>query len=521
MTKNEALDYAVETIPQILPLAKEDVIDLCNQIISSNDTPDSIADGFMNILGQEELVFEFIFKFNELLERKESSTVEKPVIEKVTSVHKPVPQVHGMQQPPLTKIEPKPISKSHILPNIVSKSNRDTIEHSKKELNKKPDKKLGKKKKLQSLEEINDAVKLLDLNSKKGNAKEYECSCQGRIHPLFELAPNCLSCGKLICVKEGLNLNECSFCGAELIPFKERYELIQELNKEKEDIMAGKERQNEKEAAATKRKPTKTYKISSGMGKNLFNEQDKLFDFIERQHERERKREEVMKKLDDAPKQEVSQQKTEEVDEELQQAQNRLENLLHFQDTSAERTKIIDNASDFDMSGNTDLWGSLRERAMLLKKQQRNLRKWEKMERERHGKSDKYVVSMNIGANGKVTMTEVKKDHGNIYAHSDEELDNISDDEDKEDLRQINANKDQLQQEKDVDNLVLQSNVWDYERDKKQFKRAIYVDTKPDGTTELVEETNPQIQNRLGKEPRVQLSGNNGSELEANILAVL
>lgn len=520
MTKSEALDYAVEAIPQILPLAKQDVIDLCNQIISTNNTPDSIADGFMNILGQEELVFEFIFKFNELLAKKDSNISKIPVAEKVIPVQKPNSEVQTKHSPVLTKIESKPIVKSHVLTNKLATENRDNIDKSKYESNKKPDKKMGKKKKLQSLEEINDAVKLLDLNSKKSNTKDYECSCQGRIHPLFELAPNCLSCGKLICVKEGLNLNNCSFCGAELIPFKERCELIQELNREKEDIMTGKNNQADKDVVAAKRKPTKTYKISSGMGKNLFNEQDKLFDFIERQHERERKREEVMKKLDDAPKQEVSQQKTEEVDEELQQAQNRLENLLHFQDTSAERTKIIDNASDFDMSGSSDLWGSSRERAMLLKKQQRNLRKWEKLERERHGKSDKYVVNMNIGANGKVTMTEVKKDHGNIYAHSDEELDNISDDEDREDLRQINANKNQLQQEKDVDNLVLQSNVWDYEKDKKQFKRAIYVDADPN-ETEQVEETNPEIQSKLGKESRVQLSANNDSALEDNILAVL
>ena len=157
---------------------------------------------------------------------------------------------------------------------------------------------------------------------------------------------------------------------------------------------------------------------------------------------------------------------------------------------------------------------------MLLKKQQRNLRKWEKMERERHGKSDKYVLNMNIGANGKVTMTEVEKDHGDVYANSDEDLDNISDDEDRADLHHIRTSKQQLQQEKDVDNLVLQSNVWDYEKDKKQFKKPIYVDSNTNEPAPI-ESNDSQVNRLLAKESRVQIASNNDSALEDNILAVL
>ncbi|CAB4254583.1 similar to Saccharomyces cerevisiae YKR023W Putative protein of unknown function [Maudiozyma barnettii] len=522
MTKVEALNYAVETIPQILPLEKQDVIDLCNQIITTNKTPDSIAEGFMNILGQEEMVFDFIFKFNELLEQDDSKKIQTGSTKKeavIENTEKTIPASKDNAPPPLIKVQPKHVANITLETPKSSIPNKETTATLKNKQSNSSGKKTGKQKKLQSLEEINEAVKLLDLNEKKTNSKEYACSCQGRIHPLFELAPNCLSCGKLICVKEGLNLNNCSFCEAELIPFNERYELIQELNKEKDDIISGKNGQLEKETTTAKRKPTKVYKISSGMGKNLFKEQDKLFDFIERQHERERKRDEVMKKLDDLPKEIEPQQKV-KVDEELEKAQNRLENLLHFQDTSAERTKIIDNASDFDMSGDASMWGSSKERAMLLKKQQRNLRKWEKMERERHGKSDKYVLNMNIGANGKVTMTEVEKDHGDVYANSDEDLDNISDDEDRADLHHIRTSKQQLQQEKDVDNLVLQSNVWDYEKDKKQFKKPIYVDSNTNEPAPI-ESNDSQVNRLLAKESRVQIASNNDSALEDNILAVL
>lgn len=519
MTKSQAIDYAVTKIPEILPLEEQDVRDLCNQILSSNTTPDTIAEGFMNILGQDEIVFEFIFKFNEILSENGSgksepqafSPVPNPV--KIPSVERKAEHTQGKE----TEVKNEPIFR---VPETSNKPQVTMVSTKKETPKPRNSKQSGKKKKLQSLEEIDDAVKLLDITNKRKNTKEYACSCQGRVHPLFELAPNCLSCGKLICIKEGLHMNDCSFCGNELIPMRERIALIEELHKEKEDIETGKSSDKSHENTEVKKKPGKTYKISSGMGKNLFDEQDKLFDFIERQHERERKREEVLKKLDDAPKENIAPVKPQEVDEELQKAQERLENLLHFQDTSAERTKIIDNASDFDMSGDAGLWGNARERAMLLKKQQRNLRKWEKMERERHGKSDKYVVSMNIGNDGKVTMTEVKKDHGNIHAGLDDELDAISDDEDREDLRGIKSEQERMRKEKDIDDMVLQSNVWDYEKNQKQFKRAIYVGSEKDDIDAPVK-TGIIPLDKIGKDSRVQINSNNDTALEDNILAVM
>ena len=520
MTKATAIEYAVTKIPEILPLEEQDVKDLCNQILNANTTPDTIADGFMNILGQDEIVFEFIFRFNELLAENSSDTKTEKVIKPTQQpVSKPSQTEKAVESTRSKTAEAKKDTIVRVPAKPIQSENSST--YTKKEQPKpRLNRQTGKKKKLQSLEEIDDAVKLLDITNSRKNTKEYTCSCQGRIHPLFELAPNCLSCGKLICIKEGLHMNNCSFCGAELIPMKERIALIEELNKEKEDIETGKSSDNNTEMTEAKKKPSKTYKISSGMGKNLFDEQDKLFDFIERQHERERKREEVLKKLDDAPKENVAPVKPHEVDEELQKAQERLENLLHFQNTSAERTKIIDNASDFDMSGDAGLWGNARERAMLLKKQQRNLRKWEKMERERHGKSDKYVVSMNIGSNGKVTMTEVKKDHGNVYAGSDDELDAISDDEDREDLKGIKSEQERMRKEKDINDMVLQSNIWDYEKNKKQFKRAIYVGSETEAADAPAKASMVPL-DRTGKENRVQISGDNDTALEDNILAVM
>lgn len=268
------------------------------------------------------------------------------------------------------------------------------------------------------------------------------------------------------------------------------------------------------------RKPVKTYKISSGMGKNLFTEQDKLFDFIERKKERERKLQEVLKDKErheeEIRKADANKLEEENKDKDLIAAQDRLEKLLHFQDTSAERTKIIDNASDFSMSDEAGLWGSARERALMLKKQQRNLRKWEKLENERNGKRDKYVVSMDIGPNGKVTMKEVSKDKGNVFAGSDDELDEISDEEDAEDLRAIKNLKKEITENKELETSELQSSTWDYEKDQKKFQRLKYVG-KPSSPDSEKDEEPPTSEWKS----RVQISADDKNALEENILAVL
>lgn len=518
MTKTAAIQYALKEIPNIIPLEEQEIKDLCNQIINTNKTADTIADAFMNILGQEEFTFEFIFKFNELLNKDDNQVQDNRFNKEVRILDRNInSNIETENTPPaLVKIDNKDTKTFHKTTHLSSNSYKKADVIPKTNVTRQKNKPSGKKEKLQSLKEIDDVVKLLDITGERKSSSEYQCSCQGRIHPIFEIAPNCLSCGKLICVKEGLNMNNCSFCRSELIPMRERLQLIEALNKEKEDLLSGKENQAKKEREQAKKRPTNVYKISSGMGKNLFSEQDKLFDFIERQQKRERKREELMKNLDNAPKDEVNTPKNEVVDDELQQAQDRLENLLHFQDTSAERTKIIDNASDFDMSHEVGLWGNSRERAMLLKKQQRNLRKWEKIERERNGKSDKYVVNMNIGANGKITMTEVKKNHGNVHTDVDEPLSDLSDEEDKEDLKQIKYHRDELQKEKDIDNLVLQSTVWDYEKDKKQFKKPVY--TNSIGNEPV---TDNDRSDKSYRSSRVQINIDDDTALEDNILGVL
>lgn len=530
-SRKEAIVFAVKRIPEILPLEEQEIKDLCNQILDNNHDPDAIAEAFFNILGQEDLSFQFVLEFNDILNNSK--------IDSTTDTHEEHKHKNQKENSKFTNIPNEnddkiiecreDIKQPPLIPVIKNRGDQMSIKTKlpvkKQPTNKKKEPQISsKKKKLKSLEEIEEAVKYLSATHEEKDSNKYKCSCLGKLHPIFSIAPNCLSCGKIICVREGLHLNNCTFCGTELIPFDERMRLIEALKEEEDSINNDSNPSSEKrkEILDGKKKSSKTYKISTGMGKNLFDQQDKLFDFIERQKERERKRKQVLRerdeqeKLNDAVKGSSDGKRNEVVDEDLRRAQERLENLLHFQETSAERTKVIDNASDFSISNDVGLWGSARERALLLKKQQRNLRKWEKLERERNGRKDKYVVSLDIKSDGKVIMKETMKDNDKIYARSDDELSDISDEEDARDLQAIHNYKNQLSTERNIRNSTLQSKIWDYEKDKEQFKRPIYI-----GNDEEESDDENEKEEKSNWRSRVQISTGNDVSVEQNILTVL
>lgn len=530
MTRKQAIDYAIKQVPQILPLEESDVKALCEQVLStSSDDPEQIASKFLELLGHEDLSFEFVMKFNELLNQN-----DKKEEKKTKNVHlehtAPTSWKNESKQPTNNYINKKGDEKPKKLKDEKkSSTTRPTVQPSNQSTQSNPikEKKEHKSKgKLQSLQEIDEAIKMLELRD-SGSSKN--CNCQGTRHPVFDIAPNCLHCGKVVCVIEGLNKGKCGHCHEQLISDNERTQMVEILNQEKNELNGSSSSlSNASNGANVPKKKTKTYKITSGMGKNLFAEQDKLFDFIERKRERERKRNEVLKLQEEKEESEAKERQASEHDHkaeenpELLAAQERLDRLLYFQDTSAERTKIIDNASDFDMNQEVGLWGSARERALALKKQQRNLRKWEKVEKERNGRREKYVVSMNIGSNGKVTMTEVPKDTENVIAGSDDDISDISDEEDISDLKHIHALKSEINTTKSLENLHLQSKAWDYERDKKQFDRPTYVKKNSD-TAQQNRKTEEKAHDMQAYDlkSRVQVDQNADASVEQNILAVL
>jgi hypothetical protein len=80
---------------------------------------------------------------------------------------------------------------------------------------------------LTELEEIDSALQAITLTSKK----RYECGCFGIKHDVYPLAPNCLTCGRIICINEGIG--PCFHCGSALIDEPQREELVRELRIER------------------------------------------------------------------------------------------------------------------------------------------------------------------------------------------------------------------------------------------------------------------------------------------------
>ncbi|KAI7782434.1 hypothetical protein LA080_013433 [Diaporthe eres] len=193
------------------------------------------------------------------------------------------------------------------------------------------------------------------------------CNCVATRHPLQSAAPNCLRCGKVICLKEGLG--PCTFCGAPLLSPSEVQSMIQELRAERgrEKQVADRQAHKRADVAAKPRPFTKprTGEESDGLG------------------EAEAK------------------------------ALEHRDRLLGFQAQNARRTTVRDEAADFDVSGamagfGGSLWASPEDRARELKRQQKVLREMEWNARPDYEKRQQ-VVSIDL-VGGKVVKKFVAKE---------------------------------------------------------------------------------------------------------------
>jgi Putative zinc finger motif, C2HC5-type len=80
---------------------------------------------------------------------------------------------------------------------------------------------------LTDLEEIDSALQSITLSPRK----RIPCGCFGTKHDVYPIAPNCLFCGRIYCVDEGLG--KCFFCGEELVDDVSKEELVRELKLER------------------------------------------------------------------------------------------------------------------------------------------------------------------------------------------------------------------------------------------------------------------------------------------------
>jgi len=182
------------------------------------------------------------------------------------------------------------------------------------------------------LTDLESALRALELSTNPTlTSKSQKCNCAGTEHEVLSAAPNCLSCGKIICIKEGLA--PCSFCNTPLIPPGELQSMVRELREE-----SGREKMAIHSAAHKRPEVARTPKPFSG--------------------------------YDSTP--------GTSDDEGLKKATEHRDRLLGFQATSAQRTRIIDQAADFETpSAGGNMWATPQERALQLKKQQKAMREME------------------------------------------------------------------------------------------------------------------------------------------------
>ncbi|CDR40011.1 CYFA0S04e01618g1_1 [Cyberlindnera fabianii] len=332
--------------------------------------------------------------------------------------------------------------------------------------------KRSKQRKVDNLKDLEDILRKLEVQTIDESST---CDCMATKHPLFEVAPNCLNCGKIICIKEGLR--PCSFCGKDLISAEEKAQIIKYLEAEREQLDEKQDKNSGALKPNEKKKKTKMT-IASGAGVNLWQQQDLLFKKLEEESKKkaelEKKRLEEKKEMDEQAKEFEFYENQREVDADLLKAKQNLENLLNFQANSAERTRIIDQASDFELptGSNLNIWSSGVEKALQLKKQQRQLRRQEKKEKELSGRG-KRVMDITIGKDGKAVMREVK-----VTASASNSVDggaDPSDDSDAEDAEEIARLEGDLKAQKDAKSKEDYAFVWDPEKDAKRYEKPVYV----------------------------------------------
>ncbi|KAJ8100912.1 hypothetical protein POJ06DRAFT_84017 [Lipomyces tetrasporus] len=226
--------------------------------------------------------------------------------------------------------------------------------------------------KVHSLQEVENAIMTLESEYSSTNERR-ACNCQAQRHPLLEVAPNCLHCGKIICVREGLG--PCTSCHTPLLTKEEYGALVSELRQERGQLKN--EIYNDQSKKATTGSNARlTYSGSAG-GQPITTDKAMLPG--------------------------------------LDRANDQLSNLLSFQANSVQRTRIIDNASDFELPGSgSERWLTTAERAMQLRKQQRTMKQMEALDRKRNGRG-KRVISIDLRGNKIVT-----EDHSETDFDSDE-----------------------------------------------------------------------------------------------------
>jgi len=475
-TRNQIKNYATDAIEAILPLDIESITQIVDYALSHLKTRDAVSQHFLNLLGESPKALEFItnfsnMRFGEVINVKQNNGSHASKKEP----RKESPQIDKLKMPRRGNAweDKSTTGNNHNqrLKNAPTNGTNISELVSKKPKNVKAGelRRKNAKKTLDNLKDLDAALNELELSEERSKNQSKDvirvCNCNGTRHPVFQMFPNCLNCGKIICEKEGFQ--PCSFCGHHLLTNAERLQIINILKKEKHEIVGSSEessRSNSQTNYHPRNRKKKVVKISiNDAGKNNYRVQELAFKKVERKRHLEKKKEDLERQKKDESnelKEEIKKfDAIEGKDEQLIKAQKRLDTLMVFQANGAERTKIIDQASDFNLpSESYSLWASPLERALELKRQQKRLRKQHEDEERASGRG-KHVMNMTI-RNGKVYMEETR---------APQDTSELSDDEDIKDL------KSKVNEEKQIAMEAHSGNVWNYEKDAAKWHRPKYV----------------------------------------------
>ena len=211
-----------------------------------------------------------------------------------------------------------------------------------------------------TLSDLDSAIRSLEVQTNpslaSGDAAELEkrkCNCMATRHPLLDIAPNCLRCGKIICVKQGLG--PCTHCGSPLLSSDDIAKVLRVLKDER-----GEERMRANNAAH--KKPD----VAHGKTR-AFTGRDFLATAAA-----------SSSSTRSSPLSSAAATPAGSDDDEADRAKQHRDKLLGFQAQNARRTQIHDEAADYDVpAAGTSMWASPAERAQQLKRQQRVLREME------------------------------------------------------------------------------------------------------------------------------------------------
>ncbi|KAF2839802.1 zf-C2HC5-domain-containing protein [Patellaria atrata CBS 101060] len=207
------------------------------------------------------------------------------------------------------------------------------------------------------INDLDSAIRALEIQTNPSlsatgpsDIAKRRCNCMATRHPLLAAAPNCLSCGKIICVKEGLG--PCTFCNTPILSSTEIQSMVRVLREER-----GKEKMEANNAsqrrAEVSQKPRPFSNLSTPGALTPATTSASASD-------------------SEGPNRNAK------GGDKLALAQAHRDKLLAFQSQNARRTRIYDEAADFETPvAGQSMWASPAERALQLKRQQKVLREQE------------------------------------------------------------------------------------------------------------------------------------------------